>query len=53
MKCVSYSSGQQFSHYSVAVDSIAKSNVDVLGLNTKLNIDMYEPRNETGMRPRL
>ena len=53
VKCVSYSSGQQFSHYSVAVDSIAKSNVDVLGLNTKLNINMYEPRSETGMRPRL
>lgn len=52
VKCVSYSSGQHFNSYSVNVDNITE-NVAGLGLNTKLVIDMYEPRAETGMRPRL
>lgn len=52
VKCVSYSSGQHFNSYSVNVDNITE-NIAGLGLNTKLVIDMYEPRAETGMRPRL
>lgn len=52
VKCVSYSSGQHFNSYSVNVDNITE-NVAGLGLNTKLVINMYEPRSETGMRPRL